>query len=187
MFRRVLVFVAVVSLLLCAFSVTLGVRSVWKHDRLQARVAGRPYVLNSQLGRLSFWGGSEAAADFPATWYVFEADEVGSLQPWEGDGPGPVSSKWDAAGFAYARGWYVRYWSDSGKARYQMLVIPAWAAAIVTALLPAWLFPRLWRDGRRRRRTARGQCDTCGYDVRNSPDRCPECGTPVVHAARRSG
>ena|SRR5688572_9314553 len=185
MFRRALVLLAVISLLLCAFSVTLGVRSVWKHDRLQARVAGRPYVLNSTSGRVSVWGGSEAPADFPSGWFTFEPDPY-SLERGS-DAPGPVSAKWHAARFGYVKGWYPGGVNSSTKARYQMLVFPAWAAAIVTALLPAWVFPRLWRDLRRSWRTRRGRCYTCGYDVRNSPDRCPECGTPVVQAARRAG
>jgi hypothetical protein len=185
MFRRALILLAASSLLLCAFSVTLGVRSVWKHDRLQARIAGHACVLNATSGRLSVWGGSEAAADFPSGWFTFEADPY-SLERGS-DAPGPVSAKWYAAGFGYVKGWYPGGVNYSTKARYQMLVFPAWAAGLLTALLPAWLFPRLWRDWRRRRLTARGLCHACGYDVRNSPDRCPECGTPVLHAARRAG
>ena len=55
-----------------------------------------------------------------------------------------------------------------------------WPVALVTSLVPiAWL---RWR---RRRLRDLGLCPACGYDLRATPDRCPECGT--VPTARQKG
>ena len=52
-------------------------------------------------------------------------------------------------------------------------VVPWWAVVLITGVLPA-ARALSWR--RRRRRVRRGACVYCGYDLRATPDRCPECG-----------
>ena len=52
------------------------------------------------------------------------------------------------------------------------------AAALLLPLL--WIISLGLARRRRALRARRSLCRTCGYDVRASPDRCPECGTLVA-------
>ncbi len=53
--------------------------------------------------------------------------------------------------------------------------VPHMLIFVAFAILPAWWF-LAWR--RRLRRMPDGLCRNCGYDLRMSTDRCPECGKP---------
>jgi hypothetical protein len=57
--------------------------------------------------------------------------------------------------------------------------VPYWFIAGTSLLMPMrWL----WRWSMRRRSAAAGLCQRCGYDLRASPDRCPECGAAAVRS-----
>ena len=52
---------------------------------------------------------------------------------------------------------------------------PYWLVVLLSGVFPAaWLLGR--RQVRRRRRRRAGLCASCGYDLRATPGRCPECG-----------
>lgn len=75
-------------------------------------------------------------------------------------------------------GFYVGRAVTAGVTYYALtapycLVLPA---SLTTLILPALWF-RGWRRDRRNRR--QGLCPKCGYDLRASRDRCPECGTSI--------
>jgi len=56
------------------------------------------------------------------------------------------------------------------------VIVPYWQIALLLAIAPVL---SLWSATTKRRalRLTRGQCPICGYDLRATPDRCPECGT----------
>ena len=62
--------------------------------------------------------------------------------------------------------------------------IPYWFAAAAFSLMPAVALHRATRNLRQRRLARIGLRPSCGYDLRATPGRCPECGT--VPAANKA-
>jgi hypothetical protein len=54
--------------------------------------------------------------------------------------------------------------------------LPHWLLMLFFSLMPVQAWMTRWRDKRRKQR---GLCATCGYDLRGSIDRCPECGLSI--------
>jgi hypothetical protein len=102
--------------------------------------------------------------------------DVGKMEP---NGTPAETWLWTCADFAVRRCAYP-YTSRSGSAGYLQV---SYTAFLPYWLLLAMLMPPLaywFKLARRRRRLALrraiGQCINCGYDLRATPQSCPECG-----------
>jgi hypothetical protein len=73
-------------------------------------------------------------------------------------------------------------WGESEGANWYGTSLPWWAIVILLLALPAARAVALASRAAQRRAAIRaGQCPKCGYDLRATPHRCPECGaTPRV-------
>jgi len=71
----------------------------------------------------------------------------------------------------------VRY---SWQPRWRAISVPHPMSTPLLAILPLAVFIRRRRQRQRRQS---GCCIACGYDLRATPDRCPECGAIPAEAA----
>jgi hypothetical protein len=174
-----LVFVA----LAWAVSHTVGYTGVFIHG-------GRALVLDTCRGEVSLWY-APVTFDNPRetleAWrqLIYDRNIAATTQEWF------EASKADKAGLIVLSFGYIRI-ADMidpvGKRIPQggyahAVILPYWLAA---ALLAIWPVKQAWREYRTEREHSRrlqGLCPCCGYDMRATPDRCPECGTEPSPAA----
>jgi len=185
---------AAVSLLLCAAAFVLWVRSYWVWEDLYIfqppsyacrRALPFPFTVRSSAGGLCIGllrphgpvppqEVQREARDFPP--WSFERIKTQPIYPRSvGPSQTPSSPGWtESLGVSWAR------WPSTTEfVTYDALLItfPYWMAALAAAILPAvWTI----RQRRQRRRRSFGLCHVCGYDMRATPERCPECGAVPV-------
>jgi hypothetical protein len=90
--------------------------------------------------------------------------------------------------FGFAMGWGY-YWTEGPSAsgwwvrrpayiRYVGVPVPL--IEVLLLIVPIRLTVRRLRELRSRRRISHGLCERCGYDLRGSSIRCPECGIAIA-------
>jgi hypothetical protein len=173
--RRLFNLPVAVSLLLCVVTVALWVGSYVRCAYLHSRFCHghfdgdrqwRGYFLASCRGQLAFEleeiGYPTHPASAPTERWSAE-DAVGLRTPTLRGLPFPTT-----LGFRYAHEYTV---APSGTLRDIRVAIPFWFLLLGSLLYPLFKLLSLLR-----KRQQFGVCPTCGYDLRATPERCPECG-----------
>jgi hypothetical protein len=162
------------GLLLAAAPLLWGLSYLRGDTLLWLRGGGNSVMVNHSAGRIGLWlfdapvteGTPPAWLHLPGGAYAESAINFGPEAGY--DVTGPSWLHWYkytfGEGILGVGGFFVTF-------PHWLLCIPT-AAALLRATVLA---------SRRRRRRRRGWCVACGYDLRSSPGRCPECGEPATH------
>jgi hypothetical protein len=150
--RRLFNLLALVSLVLCAATVVLWVRTYWWTDRIIYHRADCVRWLQSKRGEIVIQKGSgQHIADLRGSFSYPSPPNTIALRDWGG------------------------FWWCTMRNPKQILVVeivlPFWSIVLATAALP--LGRTITRVGvriRALRRKSPGLCSACGYDLRAAPE-----------------
>ena len=190
----------VLSLLLCAGTVGLWVRSQRTTDWWQSTQVGNPaYFVIVSSGRIYF---ARQSAEYAGTAHpdYHCTHQLGHLNVWSSTGQNyPIAiSPYHGYQTCAGIGW-KRYRSPTVERIHFSPGLPgttvvfesiaihfAFVLALCLAIPCAWVGMRFVILSRHRRDLQRQQCVRCGYDLRATPARCPECGTIPPQSLRVS-
>ena len=182
MARRLFTLLAALSLLLC---VAVGV--LWVRNHLLLGGSHYDAVVLTKLGPAGHWravafthrGRVHAEWWHSTNWPPLPPDDS-RLSPWRVARVGSGTMD-DIDPDTATLGFRFRHLTMSGRGitNLREAVVPLWSILLPSAVMPALWFRRRVRQRMRRRRHL---CQTCGYDLRATPGRCPECGTSAPSA-----
>jgi hypothetical protein len=171
-----------VSLLLCIATVVMWVRSYWREDSWCNYL---PPVGKNSLVRAVSVGSSDGMVIAYSTQIEFRYSQYG----WEAghtttepsDLSRPLNNLVRRGGYSYHFGIYYHGFSQKpGRydgSEFTQVIFPFWMPTTILVILPLIELRHVLRWRKWRYRRLHGMCLTCGYDLRATPDRCPECGT----------
>lgn len=190
--RRLFNFACALSLVLCIAIGVMWARSGWCDERVQGyynRWSGERdlhayyFAVASYAGTISFrFNRSHMGEAFVQT---FSSDEMKDLR--QNYPAGRMRLQWvpaDPIRYFLSEGPRPGFWTRHGS--YSRLAghreddwsfaVRDWLPMLLLAILPGvWA----WQWWRARRAKRMGFCAQCGYDLRASNERCPECGTAI--------
>ena len=170
--------VTMLSLLLCLAAVAVWVRGYFVEDMVSWRRPDAWRVLRSSRGHLIYdvnvsnWSGAppgwQYSHDAPSASTLLNAKISGATLSV---GPRDRWTSGEYGGFAWWR------WSSPWGNSIAMFAAPVWSVVAVSLIAPVgWVLSKAHRARVRRRARRAGRCTSCGYDLRATPERCPECG-----------
>jgi hypothetical protein len=173
--RSIIGWLMFASLLLCLGTTSAWIRSHFTQDVwVKTTAAGRHYELATLPGQFRLTIGDGWINPAPWRWYHGTLPNrliVLGHRPiyewyWYGIAVhGTSGTTYDYSTTSWFRGTYKTY------------AVPFFWPIALTLLLPACVAVRSRRFLIRQQfRRVRGLCPSCGYDLRATPQRCPECG-----------
>jgi hypothetical protein len=191
MTRRLLNILATASLLLCVAASSMWLRSYWRQDAPGVITSRGATWLMSSRGKLGVL--VLHVRTYQDVWSMTRLDQAADRgSPTELGNLGTLGpdEKKGAAGFGVAHSSLragrvtvgaIRFNGDPAGSTVDLrwAFAPYWSIILPAAIAPA---ARAARRFRRRRAIRPGLCPMCGYDLRATPDRCPECGTNAAPA-----
>jgi hypothetical protein len=181
MFRRIGGLTSILSAMLCIGVIVLGVRSRHHVDLMLLETpahhamgaAGDHGGLLLATSDMPYAGLSSTAGDDRSVAFISATPE--QFAPIQDTVFDPVTAaKFSFLGFKTAAGQTPL--TSQMTVHFSALVLPCWFLAIVLAILPMGVGRSAWTRHRRKRK---GWCLACGYDIRMSSGRCPECGKEI--------
>jgi hypothetical protein len=164
---RLFTIASALSLLLCMTTACLWVRSYQRCDVIvvydgDARTFQLLEAVRGRVELVFAHARQTADQDLPKSHYIHESDSPFDMSPLPHH---LLGLEWGTA--PNVPPWFSR----------PAISIPHGFVVFLLAILPAIY---VGRRARSRWRAKHGHCRVCGYDLRASQGRCPECGTAIA-------